>query len=153
MSSSSRRLLRLVLAGIVFALTSSVAVAQTGRVSGVVTDETGAVLPGVDVRAAVAGREALATVTDAAGRYEFDGVPPGTTQFTFSMLNFGTVRRDVTVTAGAPARVDIVLHYVLSADVTVTGRRTFTNLADADNPAENLVGIAQSASQGAITSG
>ena len=39
----------------------------------------------------------------------------------------------------------------LSADVTVTGKRTFTNLADVERPAENLVGIAQSASQGAIT--
>ena len=35
--------------------------------------------------------------------------------------------------------------------MTVTGKRTFTNLADVENPAENLVGIAQSASQGAIT--
>ena len=33
----------------------------------------------------------------------------------------------------------------------VTGKRTFVNLADVENPAENLVGIAQSASQGAIT--
>ena len=39
----------------------------------------------------------------------------------------------------------------LNADVTVTGKATFTNLADAADPAENLVGIAQSASQGAIT--
>ena len=40
----------------------------------------------------------------------------------------------------------------MSADVTVTGKRTFANLADvAEAPAENLVGIAQSASQGAIT--
>ena len=35
--------------------------------------------------------------------------------------------------------------------MTVTAKATFTNLADAANPAENLVGIAQSASQGAIT--
>ena len=45
----------------------------------------------------------------------------------------------------------MVLHLSLSADVTVTGKRTFANLADVENPAENLVGIAQSASQGAIT--
>ena len=31
------------------------------------------------------------------------------------------------------------------------GKSTFTNLADAEDPALNLVGIAQSASQGAIT--
>jgi hypothetical protein len=44
-----------------------------------------------------------------------------------------------------------VLRFVLSADVTVTGNRTFTNLADAEAPAEDLVGIAQSSSQGPIT--
>ena len=33
----------------------------------------------------------------------------------------------------------------------MTGKRTFANLADVENPAENLVGIAQSSSQGAIT--
>jgi hypothetical protein len=48
-------------------------------------------------------------------------------------------------------RLDAVLHLSLTADVTVTGMRTFTNLADVENPAENLVGIALSASQGAIT--
>lgn len=39
----------------------------------------------------------------------------------------------------------------MNAEVTVTGKRTFANLADVENPAENLVGVAQSASQGAIT--
>ena len=43
------------------------------------------------------------------------------------------------------------MYLALTADVTVTGKETFTNLADADDPAANLVGIAQSASQGAIT--
>ena len=44
-----------------------------------------------------------------------------------------------------------MLHLTLTAEVTVIGKRTFANLADVENPAENLVGIAQSASQGAIT--
>ena len=44
-----------------------------------------------------------------------------------------------------------MLHLSLSADVTVTGKRTFANLADVQNPAENLVGIALTGSQGAIT--
>ena len=47
--------------------------------------------------------------------------------------------------------MEVALHLSLNADVTVTGKRTFTNLADAADPAQNLVGIAQSASQGAIT--
>ena len=44
-----------------------------------------------------------------------------------------------------------MLHLSLNAEVTVVGKRTFANLADVENPAENLVGVAQSASQGAIT--
>jgi hypothetical protein len=43
------------------------------------------------------------------------------------------------------------LHLALNADVTVTGKRTCANLADVENPAENLASIAQAASQGAIT--
>ena len=39
----------------------------------------------------------------------------------------------------------------LSADVIVTAPATFRNVADVEDPAANLVGIAVSASQGAIT--
>src|SRR5205823_5613899 len=48
-------------------------------------------------------------------------------------------------------RVDPVLHLALNADITVSAKGLFTNLADAADPAANLVGVAQSASQGAIT--
>src|SRR6185436_10301808 len=58
---------------------------------------------------------------------------------------------DLNVAAGAIVTNSEVMHLSLSADVVVIGKRTFTNLADAEDPAENLVGIAQSASQGAIT--
>ena len=44
-----------------------------------------------------------------------------------------------------------VLLLSLSADVVVTGAATFRNIADVENPAENLVGIAASSSQGAVT--
>ncbi len=57
----------------------------------------------------------------------------------------------MTVPAAGQLQVDVMLHLSLSADVLVTGRQTFVNLADAADPAQNLVGIAVSASQGAIT--
>jgi hypothetical protein len=44
----------------------------------------------------------------------------------------------------------VVLPLALNADVTVTGQRTFANLADVEI-LRNLVGIVQSASQGAVT--
>ena len=69
----------------------------------------------------------------------------------FALANFASVRRDVVVPAAGAIAADATLHLMFSADVTVTGKRTFTNLADAADPARNLIGIAQSASQGAIT--
>jgi len=136
------------LAGVVFAQT-------TGRVAGRVSDETGAALPGVTVELRADGDPAAASaatiVTSASGDYAFEAVAPGRYQVTCSLINFASLtRRNVDVASGA-VRVDTVLHLSLNAEVTVTGKRTFANLADVDNPAENLVGVAQSASQGAIT--
>jgi len=123
--------------------------AQAAELAGTVRDETGAALPGVAVELRTAAGSAQTTATDGEGRYRFD-VPAGRYRVEYALLNFATARRDVDLPA-AGARADVILHLALSADVTVTGRSTFTNLADAENPAQNLVGIAQSASQGAIT--
>jgi outer membrane receptor for ferrienterochelin and colicin len=49
--------------------------------------------------------------------------------------------------------VNAILRVTLSSEISVTTKATFSNLADIENSAENLVGIAQSASQGAITAG
>src|SRR3954471_13684538 len=55
------------------------------------------------------------------------------------------------ITGARTITADAVMALALSADVVVTAKRTFANLADVGNPAENLVGVAGSASQGAIT--
>ena len=44
-----------------------------------------------------------------------------------------------------------MLPLTLTAEVTVTGRRTFRNLAELENPAESLIGLADAASEGAVT--
>jgi TonB dependent receptor/Carboxypeptidase regulatory-like domain/TonB-dependent Receptor Plug Domain len=125
--------------------------AQSVAVSGLVHDETGGVLPGVTVELRSGTGVPLVTATDAAGAYHFDGVTPGRYQASFILINFATTRRDVDLGADRTVRLDAVLQLSLNADVTVTGKRTFANLADVENPSENLIGIAQSASQGAIT--
>jgi hypothetical protein len=130
-------------------LLASSAFAQT--VAGVVLDEAGGPLPGVSVELRAAGGSALFRVTDGRGAFAFERIALGHYQATFSLINFASVRREVEVTAAGNGHLDAALHLSLSADVTVTGKRTFGNLADVENPAENLVGIAQSASQGAIT--
>jgi hypothetical protein len=104
----------------------------TGRVSGRVLDQTGAALPGVAIDLVVNARE-LTTVTDATGGYAFDAVPPGSAELAFRLLNFSVRRRSVSVTGGASVNADVVLTLSLSADVIVTGARTFRNVADVEN--------------------
>jgi outer membrane cobalamin receptor len=125
--------------------------AQSAEVVGTVRDETGGSLPGVVVELRRDGDAARRTDTDAQGAYRFHGLPPGRARLVFTLVNFASVRREVTIPASGSVRSDAVLHLVLNADVTVTGKSTFTNLADAKEPAQNLVGIARSATQGAIT--
>jgi hypothetical protein len=133
-------------------LTTSVAsAAGHGRVAGLVLDQTGAVLSGVSVDLVVKDTE-MTTTTDAQGQYCFEEVPAGTAELTFRQLNFSTLRRQVRVTGGATVTSDTVMTLSLTADVVVTGTTTFRNIADVENPAANLVGIAAAASQGAVTS-
>ncbi len=123
-----------------------------GRVMGRVLDETGAVLPGVTVTAHRVN-EAVTSHghTESDGRYELDKLTPGRYTVTFRLLNFAQVSRTVDVAAGAGTAIDVVMQLSLRADVTVTGRRSFRNLADVENPRDSLIGIAGAASQGAVT--
>ena len=140
-----------VLAYLVAALLGSPASAQSAKLSGSVTDETGGALPGVLVQLLEGDNRPAEATTDAGGHYAFDKVAPGPRDLVFGLINFARVRRQVQVPQSGELRVEVALHLSLSADVTVAGKRTFTNLADAADPAQNLLGIAQSASQGAIT--
>jgi len=132
-----------------FLLAATTASAQQAQLVGTARDETDAALPGVlvELRSGTAVRH---TRSDERGQYRFDGIASGRYEVSFTLVNFATVRRAITIGRDG-LTVDAVMHLVLSADVTVTGKSTFTNLADAPAPAQDLVGIAQSASQGAIT--
>jgi hypothetical protein len=123
---------------------------ETGRVTGRVVDQTGAALPGVTIDLVVGSSE-LTTTTNAEGGYSFDAAPAGEATLTCRLLNFNVVRRTATVAGGGTVVADITMVLALNADVIVTGTATFRNIADVENPAENLVGIATAASQGAIT--
>jgi outer membrane receptor protein involved in Fe transport len=131
-------------------VTASSAAAQQARLTGTVRDETGAALPGVLVELRSATATVLHIQSDERGQYRFDTVTPGRGELSFTLVNFATVKRPIAVGLDTTT-VDAVMHLVLSADATVTGKATFTNLADAPAPEEDLVGIAQSASQGAVT--
>jgi hypothetical protein len=124
----------------------------SGRLEGRVLDTTGGVLPGTTVEArSGAGRSEVVT-TDSAGRYHFAALPAGRYRLSFRLPNFGfVVKPDVEVVSGGQRTLDVVLHLSLNADVVVTGRSTFTNLADVPDPTASLLGVADAATQGAIT--
>ena len=156
MASTKERVatVRIIVTCVAVCFLAAVASAQSnvGKIQGRVADQTGGVLPGVTVELRGSGIMPMVAVTDGMGAYSFDNVAPGTYQLMFSLVNFASnTHRDLVVRAGETATDDEVLQFALNAEVVVIGKRTFTNLADVENPAENLVGIAESASQGAIT--
>lgn len=91
------------------AATANVAagVAAQSVVTGTVTDAgTGEALPGAEVRV---DASELSTVTDTAGRYTLDDVPPGTHTLVASMIGYRDAREAVIVTAGTNASLDFAL--------------------------------------------
>ena len=77
----------------------------TGVVRGTVTEaRTGAPLAAVLVKIQSTGQQAF---SDAEGRFEIVDVPAGPQTLTISVVGYGLVRRDVTVTAGEAVDVSI----------------------------------------------
>src|SRR6187402_1538487 len=105
-------------------LVSVVSYAQTsvGTVEGTVTDEQGAILPGVT--ATLTGPRGVQTATtDEKGVYRFVGVEPGLYTVKVELgTSFAPQNREVTVGLGKVALVDFTLKVAsVSESVTVTG--------------------------------
>lgn len=139
---------------LVFALAATaLGEGPAGGIAGRVTDESNSALPGVTVELEGPLMPAVRVAsTDRGGSYEFTGLRAGTYQISFKLLNFvGATRRGVTVEAGKVQRSDAALHLSVSADVVVTGKKTFRNLAEVSDPGESLIGIANASTEGAVT--
>jgi hypothetical protein len=123
---------------------------DAATIRGTARDTTGALLPGVTVEVTTPGAETKVAVTDGTGQYSVD-VPSATYDVTFRLINFSSVRRTAQPKDGQPATVDVALPLEASASIVVTGKQTFQNLADLDEPVNGLIGIAEAASVGVIT--
>ena len=92
-------------------LTSIPATAQSGQgnLNGYVKDEQGGVLPGVSITAT--GPELLTpvvAVTDSAGYYRLQNLPPGTLTLSAELAGFATFRREgILMRAGSTFTIDI----------------------------------------------
>jgi Carboxypeptidase regulatory-like domain/TonB dependent receptor len=96
-----------------------------GRINGTVTDDTGAVLPGVTVTVtSPALIQPQVQVTSAEGDYRFLALPPGVYELTFELTGFGTVKRDgIRVVINTTLSVDQQMQVAtLQETVTVTGQ-------------------------------
>lgn len=124
---------------------------RAGAVAGMVSDQTGGLLPGASVELRTpAGHLVRDTHTDQNGAYRFDQVAAGAFVLEVSLPNFSRLRRSgVRVDAGATAIVNVTLSLSLAADVTVTGKRSFDVGALQDG--DHLIGVAHSATQGVVS--
>ena len=117
-----------VIAGAIFYLTFWVvsAPAQTtgnSSISGVVTDQSGAVVPGatVEIRNPVSQFE-RSTTTDSAGRFAFANVPVNPYHLKISVTGFTAYSQDVDVRSAVPVSLKIPLQIAGSAEsITVQG--------------------------------
>ncbi|MBI2188688.1 MAG: carboxypeptidase regulatory-like domain-containing protein [Acidobacteria bacterium] len=120
-------------------------------VAGCVTDESGQRLPGVSVTLRAPDATVVADIiTDESGSYRLLAAP-GRYELRFSLVNFGEVVKPFTAAGERVIVVDAVLPLTFFADVVVSGRRTFRNLAEVEDPGASLIGLASAASEGAVT--
>ena len=95
---------------------------QAGSVTGVVTDASGAVLPGATVTIKSAGGAVLTAVTDATGHYAIANVAPGAYELTIEMPGFDRQVSKIAVAAGQPFNTETKLQIAAQTEtVQVTG--------------------------------
>jgi Carboxypeptidase regulatory-like domain len=114
----------IVLAAVVASSATAAAQEFRGRINGTVTDNTGAVLPGVTVTAtSPALIQPQVQVTGADGSYRFLALPPGVYEIDFELAGFTQVKRqDVRVIINQTLSVDLQMQVAtLQETVTVTG--------------------------------
>lgn len=110
------------------------AAAGAQAITGVVTDTSGAVIPGATVVAASPAliEKTRTVVTDSGGEYKLAGLLPGTYSVTYSMKGFNTVKHDnVQLAADFTATVNVALQVgTAEQTVNVTDAPPMVDVAD-----------------------
>ena len=115
-----RQILFSLIAGVIL-VQPSLAQDSRGTVSGNVTDQAHAVLPGANVVLDATGQKA---VTDSQGNFRISGILPGSYKLTTSYIGFASATTPTVVTAGQITESDIELYIAeQSQSVTVTSDR------------------------------
>ncbi len=112
-------------------LVASPALAQTGQINGVVSDNSGGVLPGVTVKAVeTATGLARDTVTGVDGRYTFTSLRPTTYDITAELTGFKTSQRTgVVLQANQNITVNVSLELgALAETITVSGEAAIVDV-------------------------
>src|SRR5438128_2349518 len=122
----TRRSAIVLVLALIAALMSTRAYAQIGgsaNVGGVITDDSGAALPGVTVTVAnTATGRAQALVTSGDGRYRAVALTPGPYLIAAELQGFATTRKTIVLVVGAEAELDLTLGVAtLSETVTIVG--------------------------------
>lgn len=100
-----------------FSITALAVAQDAGRVEGRVTRQDGTPLPGVSVEIDQLDQVVL---TGSDGRFEFSGVPPGTYDLSFNLIENSATRGGVEVSAGGVATVDQTVDWDVSFAETIT---------------------------------
>ncbi len=97
--------------------------ANSGTVSGTITDPSGAIVPGATVSIDNPVSQYMRTaITDSSGRYQFPNVPFNPYHFTVKMAGFASVSRDIDVRSVVPVSLSIDMKIgEASNTVTVEG--------------------------------
>lgn len=119
----------------------------TGSINGVVTDDTGAALPGVTVTANNVQTGLTRTaVTGGDGTYQAPLLPPGQYRVSAELAGLGTAQRDkVTVLLGTSTKVDVRIRAQVAETITVTAESPIVDVTESasgesvtQNEIENL---------------
>jgi hypothetical protein len=102
----------------------ALAQSDAARLQGVVTDSSGAIVPGADVTVTdqATNRALKASTGSTTGAFSFPTLPPGTYQLEISQTGFKTIRQQVTLQVAQAANVNVSLEPgAVTESVTVGG--------------------------------